>query len=99
MHLMCKCGRGRERLRAAERRAGGTLLDRLEFLVTTKESSEGAGRYLANWAKKGRTIHLADALVAGTARSYGAVLLTDNIADFPMRDIRVVKPDDAMEFA
>ncbi len=36
-------------------------------------------------------MHLADALVAGTARAHGAVVVTDNVVDFPMKDIRVVK--------
>jgi hypothetical protein len=36
--------------------------------------------------------------VAGTARTHGAVLVTDNLTDFPMRDIRVVEPDDEGRF-
>jgi hypothetical protein len=36
-----------------------------------------------------RTLHIADALVAGTARAHGAILITDDVGDFPMRDIRV----------
>lgn len=39
--------------------------------------------------RRGRTIHTADARVAGTARSHGAVLVTHNLSDFPMRDLRV----------
>lgn len=31
----------------------------------------------------------ADALVAGTARAHGAILITDNVRDFPLRDVRV----------
>ena len=75
-----------------ERRAAETLLGRLEYLPTTKEAALRAGRYQHDWQRRGRTIHLADALVAGTARAHGAVLLTDNTADFPMRDIRMRRP-------
>jgi predicted nucleic acid-binding protein len=72
-----------------ERKIAETLLDRLEYLPTTKEAALRACRYQREWQRRGRTIHLADALIAGTARAHGAVLLTDNTDDFPMRDIRV----------
>lgn len=81
--------------RPGGRKAAGALLDRLAFLPTTKEAAFHAGRYQADWRRRGKTIHLADALIAGTARAHGAVLVTDNLADLPMRDIRVRAPDRA----
>lgn len=83
---------------SGERRAAETLLDRLEFLITTKEASARAGRYQADWARRGRTLHLADALVAATACVHGAVLVTDNVSDYPKKDLRVVRPSDAPKF-
>lgn len=85
-------------LRSKERREAEALLDRLDFLTTTKEAAVRAGRYQADWAPKGKTVHLADALIAGTARAHGAVLLTDNVADFPMRDLRVARSAEAPRF-
>lgn len=79
-------------IRPRERKAAGAFLDRLALLVTTKEAAARAGRYQAEFDKRGQTIHLADALVAGTARVHGAVVVTDNVADFPMRDMRVQRP-------
>lgn len=79
-------------LQPKERRAAEALLDRLEYLPTTMEAAQRAGGYQADWIRKGRTVHLADALVAGTARAHGAVLVTDNVTDFPMKDMRVVRP-------
>ncbi len=79
-------------IRPKERKATATLLDRLAFVATTKEAAVRAGRYQAEFEKRGWTIHLADALIAGTARAHGAVLVTESIADFPMRDIRVQRP-------
>lgn len=70
----------------------------MEFLLTTREAAERAGRYQADWARRGKTLHLADALVAGTARAHGAVLVTDNVVDFPMRDLRVARPGAIREF-
>lgn len=72
-----------------ERKPTEALLDRLEYLPTTREAAFRAGRYQREWQRRGRTIHLADALVAGTARVHGAAVITDNADDFPMRDIRV----------
>jgi predicted nucleic acid-binding protein len=82
-------------LRPRERRAAEALLHRLGFYETTSEAAMRAGRYQAEWARKGRTIHTPDALIAGTARAHGAILLTNNLDDFPMRDIRVLGPNDA----
>jgi predicted nucleic acid-binding protein len=80
-------------LRPRERKRASAFLDALRFLATDREAARRAGRYQAEWAKRGRTIHTADALVAGTARAHGAVLLTHNLDDFPMRDIRVEPPE------
>jgi predicted nucleic acid-binding protein len=75
-------------LRPKERRAAKALVDRLGFLTTTREAATRAGRYQADWSRRGRTI-TPDALIAGTARAHGAVLATDSVGDFPMRDIVV----------
>ena len=82
-------------LRRKERRRAAAFLDALRFLVTDREAARRAGRYQAEWAKRGRTIHTADALIAGTARTHGAVLLTHNLDDFPMGDLRVEAPEQA----
>jgi predicted nucleic acid-binding protein len=79
-------------IRPKERRAVEVLLGRLRFLETTREAATRAGRYQAQFEKRGVTIHTADALVAGTARAHGAILLTDNVRDFPMRDVKVEVP-------
>jgi predicted nucleic acid-binding protein len=76
-------------VRPNERRAVTALLSRLRFLETNREAAVRAGRYQAEFEKRGRTIHTADALIAGTARVHGAILVTDNVHDYPMRDIRV----------
>ncbi len=96
-HSLCTCcvnvaeiERG---IRSRERKAAQALIDRLEFLPTAKEAAVRAGRYQLELARRGRTIHLADALIAGTARAHGAVLVTDNVSDFPMPDVRVERPE------
>jgi len=70
------------------------FLEGLRFLVTEREAARRAGQYQAEWGKRGQTIHTPDALVAGTARTHGAVLVTHNLDDFPMKDLRVEHPTD-----
>lgn len=79
-------------VRSKERKAVRGLLDRLRFLETAREAAVRAGRYQAEFEKRGLTIHTAGALVAGTSRAHGAILLTDNTRDFPMRDLKVETP-------
>ena len=80
-------------VRPAERRRAAAFLDALRFLATDREAARRAGRYQADFASKGQTIHTPDALIAGTARAHGAVLLTHNVDDFPMNDLRVELPE------
>ncbi len=83
-------------LTAGQRHASphaAALLDGLTVLETGREAARRAGRYQARFAARGRTIHTPDALIAGTARAHGAVLVTHNVSDFPMHDIRVERPD------
>lgn len=79
-------------VRPKERKAATALLERLRFLETGREAAVRAGRYQRTFEKRGRTIHTADALVAGTARAHGAIVLTDNVRDFPMTDLEVQAP-------
>jgi predicted nucleic acid-binding protein len=79
-------------IRPKERKAADALLSRLRYLETTREAATRAGRYQAELERRGVTMQTADALVAGTARAHGAILLTDNVRDFPMRDVEVQAP-------
>jgi predicted nucleic acid-binding protein len=78
--------------RPNERRAVENLLERLSLLETTREAATRAGRYQADFSRRGVPIHTADALIAGAARAHGSILVTDNVDDFPMKDVRVQLP-------
>ena len=79
-------------LRPRERKLAAALLDRLDFLLTTREAATRAGRYQAAFDRRDQTLSSADALIAGTARAHGATLVTDNLKDFPMVDLRKERP-------
>ena len=82
-------------LRPEERKAATFFLGRLRFLPTGREGATRAGNYIAEWSRRGRTIEIPDALVAGTAREHGAIIVTQNTKDFPMGDVRVELPSPA----
>lgn len=53
-----------------------------------------AGTYRKAASEAGRTLSATDSLLAALARDKGAVLLTSNIKDYPMKDVRVMSPRD-----
>ena len=46
----------------------------------------------AEAARSGRTLHVADALIAGTARANDLAIATRNVRDFERLDVDVVNP-------
>ncbi len=64
-----------------------------EFLATltcfpvTDSIAERGGRLRNEWARRGITLGLADAMIAATALEHGLRLVTDNRKDFPMPEL------------
>ena len=56
----------------------------------TREAALRAGYYRYDFARQGRTVSTADALIAATAWYWQATIVMDNLKDFPMTDIQVV---------
>ncbi|MCU1303334.1 MAG: hypothetical protein JWQ87_3618 [Candidatus Sulfotelmatobacter sp.] len=55
----------------------------------TADVGEIAGKLKSQWSRKGRTLTLADAMVAAVALEQGCPLATDNRKDFPMRELNL----------
>jgi predicted nucleic acid-binding protein len=55
------------------------------------EAAALAGAWRFDLAREGRTIHVADALMAATALETDATLLTNNIKDFPIQGLRLLR--------
>jgi len=55
----------------------------------TASAGERAGRLKNQWARIGRTLTLADTMVAAIAIEQKCVLVTDNRKDFPMPQVRL----------
>lgn len=76
-------------MRQKERTATVALLDSLEHFDVTRPIAEKAGLLRREWATRGRTFSLPDLLIAATAISLGLILITDNVKDFPMKELGI----------
>jgi predicted nucleic acid-binding protein len=71
-------------LRPRESAATEIFLEGLEHYSLDWELARYAGLLKNEWARKGRTLAIADVLIAATALAHKLVLMTDNRKDFPM---------------
>lgn len=56
----------------------------LEHYSLNSQLARQAGLLKNEWTKKGRTLGVADLIIAATALAHNLVLMTDNRKDFPM---------------
>ncbi len=74
-------------MRPAEEARTEALLAGLELYELSALSARLAGKLKNEWARKGRTLTLADTIVAAIAIERRCSLLTDNRKDFPMPEV------------
>jgi len=74
----------RDRARAVELLAG------LGFLATAPTAATQAGEWRYRYAREGRALATTDCLIAATAQAHDATLVTGNIRDFPMPELRLL---------
>jgi predicted nucleic acid-binding protein len=74
-------------MRPDEARRTEALLSALDCYDLTGSSGRRAGALKQQWAAKGRTLALADMIVAAIALENGCTLMTDNRKDFPMEEL------------
>ncbi len=75
-------------MRPGEERRTERFLRSLTFFPITFEISSMAGDLIASWRLQGRTFALPDMAVAAVALSHDLVLVTGNIQDFPMAELK-----------
>jgi predicted nucleic acid-binding protein len=76
-------------MRPAEEEQTKAFLGALMCHPVSAGAGENAGRLKGQWARKGRTLTLADTIVAAAAMEQGCALATDNRKDFPMAEVRL----------
>lgn len=62
----------------------------LRYWIVSLAGAQRAGQERFAFARRGIQLSAADALIAAVAREVGAVLVTDNVKDFPQADLQVV---------
>lgn len=75
-------------MRPEEESATAEFLGALRTHPITATAAETAGRLKNRWSRKGRTLTLADTIVAAIAIEQGCDLVTDNRRDFRMPEVR-----------
>ena len=76
-------------MRPGEEPDAEALFASLQLYELSGRSARLAGEMKNLWSKKGRTLTLADAIVAAVAIEQGCQLLTDNRKDFPMPEVQL----------
>lgn len=76
-------------MRPSEEAETEAFLEGLECLDLSATPARLAGKLKNAWAQKGRTLTLADTIVAAIAIDCRCALLTDNTKDFPMREVQL----------
>jgi predicted nucleic acid-binding protein len=71
-------------MRRGEEDRTEAFLSSLVCYPMTGAIARRAGSLKSAWAQKGRTLSLADMMVAATALEHGLALMTDNRKDFPL---------------
>ncbi|MGA9393694.1 MAG: PIN domain-containing protein [Candidatus Sulfotelmatobacter sp.] len=79
-------------MRPDEAQRTEALLGALDCYELTGTSGRRAGAMKQQWSQKGRTLALADTIVAAIALERGCILMTDNRKDFPMEELNKFDP-------
>jgi predicted nucleic acid-binding protein len=78
-------------VRPEQRRDWQYFIDGLTHWEVTKEIAIRAGVLRYDLARQGRTVQIADALIAATAVVHGAALVTANITDFAVTGLTTIR--------
>lgn len=68
------------------------LMNVFEILPVDREVAQVAAEYRKQMIVKTKRIVLIDCFLAAQAKVYGLVFVTNNVSDFPMKDIKVIRP-------
>jgi len=78
-------------MRPKEEERTTAFVGSLDYFPITFPAARLAGELKRDFAKKGATLSLADCVIAAVAIQYRVALITDNVKDFPMRDLELFR--------
>ena len=82
-------------MRPAEERATEDFLRSLEFYTFDWQSARMSGLLKRDYARRGITLSLPDTAIAAIALLNNLTLITDNVKDFPMKDLSLFQLPEA----
>lgn len=77
-------------LHPQDRAKADLLIHGLEVYNISSEAAKIAGGLRYDFARRGVTLHITDALIASVAIEEKATLITANLKDFPMQDLQIM---------
>ncbi|MFO8009483.1 MAG: PIN domain-containing protein [Dehalococcoidia bacterium] len=78
-------------MKTGEERATNAFLDGLVSMDVNIPIARRAGTMLGELRLKGKTIGIADAIIAATALEFGAPLLTNNVEHYPFTNLKIIR--------
>lgn len=78
-------------MKSGEEKATNSFLDGLVSVAVDIPIARRAGTMLGELRSKGKTIGIADAIIAATALQFGTPLLTNNIEHYPFPELKVIR--------
>ncbi len=76
-------------MRQAEESKTEALMEGMDFLPITYEIAKHAGTLRREFARKGRTLSLADTTIAAVGLAYNCTVVTENAKDFPIPGLQL----------
>ena len=74
-------------LRSKEETSTENFLRSLQYFDITWPVARLAGLLKRDYSRKGKTLTISDATIAAVALHYKLTLITDNVRDFPMKEL------------
>lgn len=76
-------------MRSNEESRTRQLLESFQYLPVTLPIARLAGTLKRDYSKRGKTMNIADATIAAVALHYETPLITQNVKDFPMKELQL----------
>ncbi len=75
-----------------ETRPADRMVEVLEYWEIDRRSAQLAGSYRYKYLREGRPLAVPDTLLAAHAVTRDATLITNNVKDFPMPELKLLQP-------
>ena len=73
-----------------QRASWDEFIGALQYWDIAQEAARQAGFFRYDFARKGRQLSTTDTLVAAVACQRGATIVTNNVKDYPIREVRLL---------